>query len=575
MSGLIQILGGLALFMFGIRLLSSGMEKLAGENIQRWLSKVVDGRLRSAAFGTVASAFLQSSGLLMVTMIGLINANLMTVQQSIGIMLGQEIGTTVTAQIVVFDIGAFRLLLVIFGFAFLEYFDNRDWKKYGEIMMGLGLIFVGMTYMKNSLDDLLKIPYFAQLLVTMGQRPMVGILAGLIVTAITQSSTAVTSMAVAMGMNDAITLQGAIGIILGANIGSCVTGLVASLGQSRTARQASIAQILINVFGVLLFMPFIQQYSNLVASTADNLPRQIANAHTIFNVVVSLILMPFVRQIAIVSEWLTPRSRKDEKPKATIYIDENQLSVPSVGLREATRELIRVGYITAEMVADACQALIDLNPELIQRVMAREQEQVDEIDKELTRFINRLINRDLDRAQQARCFQLKNLLVDIERIGDMAEDIAGFAQERIDNNVSFTSAAVEDLQALGRQAHETYVLAIESFAESDAEKALRVCRLESDFDRRYERTRQAHIRRLEAGGCQAQADVIFTETLRMLERISDHADNLAVSVSRSLSERRPVRGIAPAGAVGTGETRFSGFSGAAPLFLTGLHDFGF
>ena len=200
MSGLIQILGGLALFMFGIRLLSSGMEKLAGENIQRWLSKVVDGRLRSAAFGTVASAFLQSSGLLMVTMIGLINANLMTVQQSIGIMLGQEIGTTVTAQIVVFDIGAFRLLLVIFGFAFLEYFDNRDWKKYGEIMMGLGLIFVGMTYMKNSLDDLLKIPYFAQLLVTMGQRPMVGILAGLIVTAITQSSTAVTSMAVAMGM---------------------------------------------------------------------------------------------------------------------------------------------------------------------------------------------------------------------------------------------------------------------------------------------------------------------------------------------------------------------------------------
>ncbi len=543
MSGLIQILGGLALFMFGIRLLSSGMEKLAGENIQRWLSKVVDGRLRSAAFGTVASAFLQSSGLLMVTMIGLINANLMTVQQSIGIMLGQEIGTTVTAQIVVFDIGAFRLLLVIFGFAFLEYFDNRDWKKYGEIMMGLGLIFVGMTYMKNSLDDLLKIPYFAQLLVTMGQRPMVGILAGLIVTAITQSSTAVTSMAVAMGMNDAITLQGAIGIILGANIGSCVTGLVASLGQSRTARQASIAQILINVFGVLLFMPFIQQYSNLVASTADNLPRQIANAHTIFNVVVSLILMPFVRQIAIVSEWLTPRSRKDEKPKATIYIDENQLSVPSVGLREATRELIRVGYITAEMVADACQALIDLNPELIQRVMAREQEQVDEIDKELTRFINRLINRDLDRAQQARCFQLKNLLVDIERIGDMAEDIAGFAQERIDNNVSFTSAAVEDLQALGRQAHETYVLAIESFAESDAEKALRVCRLESDFDRRYERTRQAHIRRLEAGGCQAQADVIFTETLRMLERISDHADNLAVSVSRSLSERRPVRGI--------------------------------
>ena len=538
MIGLLQIIGGLALFMFGIRLLSTGMEKLAGDKIQRWLGKVTEGRLRSAGFGAVATAFLQSSGLLMVTMIGLINANLMTVQQSIGIMLGQEIGTTITAQIVVFDIGAFRLLLVIVGFAFLEYFESRDWKKYGEIMMGMGLIFVGMSYMSNSLDHLMEIPAFARLLVTMGQRPLIGILAGLVVTAVTQSSTAVTSMAVAMGMNAAITLEGAVGIILGANIGSCVTGFVASLGQSRTARQASIAQILINVFGVFLFMPFIDQYSSLVAATSDSLPRQIANAHTIFNLLVSAALVPFVRQIAAVSAWLTPKTHAAEQPKATAFIDENQFSVPSVALSEAARELIRVGQITAEMVADGCQALVDLDTERIRRVVSREQEQVDPIDKELTRFINLLMNRDLTRAQQQRCFQIKNLLIDIERIGDMAEDIAGFAQERIDNHVVFTPPAIEDLQVLGRQAHETYLLAIACFAEDDAEKALRVCRLESEFDRIYGRTRLAHIRRLEAGGCQPQADVIFTETLRILERISDHADNLAVSVSRSLAEQQ-------------------------------------
>ena len=532
-----QIVGGLALFMFGIRLLSTGMEKLAGDKIQRWLGKVTEGRLRSAGFGAVATAFLQSSGLLMVTMIGLINANLMTVQQSIGIMLGQEIGTTITAQIVVFDIGAFRLLLVIVGFAFLEYFESRDWKKYGEIMMGLGLIFVGMSYMSKSLDHLMEIPAFSRMLVTMGQRPMIGVLAGLAVTAATQSSTAVTSMAVAMGINKAITLHGAVGIILGANIGSCITGFVASLGQSRTARQASIAQILINVFGVLLFMPFIDQYSRLVAATSNSLPRQIANAHTIFNLVVSAALVPFVRQIAVVSAWLTPKTRVAERPKATAFIDENQFSVPSVALSEAARELIRVGQITAEMVADGCQALIDLDGERIRHVVTREQEQVDPIDKELTRFINQLMNRDLTRAQQQRCFQIKNLLIDIERIGDMAEDIAGFAQERIDNRVVFTPPAIEDLQSLWRHAHETYLLAIACFAENDTEKALRVCRLESEFDRLYGRTRLAHIRRLEAGGCQPQADVIFTETLRILERISDHADNLAVSVARSLAEQ--------------------------------------
>ncbi len=533
MIGILQILGGLALFMYGIRLLSTGMEKLAGDKIQKWLGRVTESRLRSAGFGAIATAFLQSSGLLMVTMIGLINANLMTVQQSIGIMLGQEIGTTITAQIVVFDIGASRLLLVILGLIFLEYFEQHDWKKYGEILMGLGLIFVGMSYMSSALDHLVQIPMFSNLLVAMGQHPFVGIIAGLIVTAITQSSTAVTSMAVAMGMNQAITLEGAIGIILGANIGSCITGLIASLGQARTARQASIAQILINVFGVLLFLPFIDQYTSLVAFTSHDLPRQIANAHTIFNVVVSAILVPFVKQIAQVSAWLTPVSQQPEKIKATAFIDEMQYSVPSVALSEAARELVRVGNITAQMVRESCVALINLDANSIQSVLTHETELVDPVNKELTNFINMLMNKDLTIAQQQRCFQIKNLLIDIERVGDMAEDIAEYALERIENKAVFTAPAIEDLEHLWNHAHRTYLLAIEAFSESHKEKARQVSTLESEFDKLYWRTRQSHIRRVEKGECQAEADVIFTETLRLLERISDHADNLAVSVARS------------------------------------------
>ncbi len=533
MIGILQILGGLALFMFGIRLLSAGMEKLAGEKIQKWLEKVTESRLRSAGFGALATAFLQSSGLLMVTMIGLINANIMTVEQSIGIMLGQEIGTTLTAQIVVFDIGAFRLLFVIVGFIFIEYFEHRDWKKYGEIMMGLGLIFVGMSYMSSSLDHLMEIPSFANLLVTMGQRPFIGIIAGLIVTAITQSSTAVTSMAVAMGMNNAITLEGAIGIILGANIGSCVTGLVASLGQARTARQASIAQILINVFGVMLFMPFIEQYTSLVAHTSHELPRQIANAHTIFNVVCSALLVPFVKQLAQLSAWLTPASRVPEKIKVTAFIDEMQYSVPSVALSEAARELARVGEITAQMVYDSCVALVSLERNKIQNVLAKEENQVDPISKELAYFINMLMNKDLTLAQQQRCFQIKNLLIDIERVGDMAEDIAEYALERVENQVEFTPPAIEDLEHLWKHAQQTYVMSIQSFAEGDCEKAKQVCTRENEFDGLYGLARRAHIHRLEEGGCQPQADVIFTEILRILERISDRAENLAVSVMRS------------------------------------------
>jgi phosphate:Na+ symporter len=533
MNGVLLILGGLALFMFGIRMLSAGMEKLAGDQIQKWLDRVTSGRLKSAAFGAAATAFIQSSGLLMVTMIGLINANLMTVEQSISVMLGQEIGTTLTAQIVAFDIGYYRLILLIIGFIFLEFFPNRDWKKYGEIILGLGIVFVGMSFMSQALDLLVKISWIANSLVAMGQYPLIGVLAGLLMTAVTQSSTAVTSMAVAMGIAEVITLEGAVGIILGANIGSCITGFIASLPLSRAARQASVAQILINVFGVLLFVPLIPLYADLVKHTSPDLPRQIANAHTIFNVAVSAILFPFVKQIAQLAEWLVPAALEKEKLKLTAYIDEMQFSVPAVALSEAARELLRLGEVTADMLEHSCRALVEKNTSYAQRVLTQEDKLVDPVSKELEHFINTLMREDLSLAQQKRCFQLKNLLIDIERVGDLAEDIAQYAVERVENDVPFSDYGTEDLERLWKHAHHTYLLALQAFREGDHELAKEVCCLEGEFDRLYWRTRQLHIERLEAGFCDPEADVIFTETLRNLERVSDHADNLGVSVARS------------------------------------------
>lgn len=533
MLGVIQILGGLALFLFGINQLSAGMEKLAGEQIQKWLDRVTNSRIKSAAFGATATAMIQSSGLLMVTMIGLINANLMSIEQAIGVMLGQEIGTTLTAQIVAFEIGNYRLILVILGWVFLEFFPHRDWKKYGEIMMGLGLVFVGMSYMAHALDALVEVPWVANALIMMGQFPWLGILAGTIMTALTQSSTAVTSMVVAMGMTEAITLKGAVGIILGANIGSCITGLMAAVRLSPKAQQASLAQILINTFGVILFMPFITQFSNLIESTSALLPRQIANAHTSFNVIVSLLMFPFVKKVAVLARRLVPEVEKKEQHKVTAYIDEMQYAVPAVALSEASRELVRLGEITADMVQLSCQALIEKDTANIQRVLVLEDEVVDPITNELENFINTLMRSDLSVVQQKRCFQMKNLLTDIERVGDMAEDIAQFAQERVDKNIPFTVNAIQDLGQLWQCAHANYCQSLQAFRTGNRDQAKSVCCAESDFDQMYWSMRQMHIDRLESGVCNPQANVIFTETLRLLERISDHADNLGVSVSRN------------------------------------------
>lgn len=533
MLGLLQILGGLALFLFGINLLSSGMEKLTGDQIQKWLDRVMNGRIKSAVFGAVATALIQSSGLLMVTMIGLINANLMTVEQSIGVMLGQEIGTTLTAQIVAFEIGNYRLILVVLGFLFLEFFPKRDLKKIGEILFGLGIIFVGMSYMAHALDELVLIPGVSEALIAMGQHPWVGVLAGALATSITQSSTAVTSMTVAMGMSQVITLPGAVGIILGANVGSCITGLIAAIKLSPSARQASLAQILINIFGVLLFMPFIAQFSQVIQLTSVDLPRQIANAHTIFNLSVSAILFPFVKPLAGLVKRMVPDVEREKKEKLTVYIDEMQYAVPAVALTEAARELVRLGDVAAEMVELSCISLLKKDMAYAQRVLVQEDQLVDPVTKELNQFVNVLMREDLNDLQQKRCMQLHNLLTDIERVGDLAEDIAQLAIERMDHEVPFTEQAEEELECVWRCAHDNFRLSLRALQDGSHELGQQVCRQESEFDRMYWEARQSHINRLLAGSCHPEADVIYTETLRCLERISDHADNLGVSVSRS------------------------------------------
>jgi len=509
------------------------MEKLTGEQIQKWLERMTSTRFRSALFGTIATALIHSSGLLMVMMIGMINANLMTVQQTIGVIIGQEIGTTLTAQIVAFKIGNFNMVFVVLGVIIFEFFQHRDWKKYGEISFGIGIIFLGMTLMSGALKELVEIPWVGDSLVAMGQYPMAAVLAGLVMTATVQSSTAVTSVTVAMGMSQVITLDGAVGIILGANIGSCITGFMASFQLSRAARQASMAQIFINVLGVLIFLPFISPYADLVSHTSSDLARQIANAHTFFNITVSAIMFPFVKQIAWVAEKLVPPEKKPEKEKLTAYIDDMQYSMPAVALTEAARELVRLGNVAAQMLKESCQALLTQNPEAAKHVLEQEDQFVDPVFKTLVDFVDRLIREDLGIPQQKRCFQIKNLLIDIERVADMAEDIAQFAMERIRQNVPFSPQAIEELERLGKHTFCTFSSAVEAFQENDKLLAKKVCEMESEFDRLYWQTRQRHIERLEGGLCNPEANVIFTETLRVLERISDHADNLGVSVMRA------------------------------------------
>ena len=529
----LQVLGGLALFLFGVRTLSGGMEKLAGNQIQAWLDRMTGRPFKGAIFGAAATALIQSSSLLMVTMIGLINANLMTLEQVVGVMMGQEIGTTLTAQIVAFKVGDFCFLFIALGFLLLDFVPGRDWREYGEIILGFGILFLGMNLMSGALRVLADVPLVAEWLASMGKSLPAGVLAGAVATAVVQSSSAITGLVVAMGISRAITLPGAIAVLLGANIGTCVTGLIASLRLSRSARRASIAQIFINVAGVLLFLPFISPFTTLVARTSTILPRQIANAHTIFNVTVSVVLFPFVRHIARLAELLVPKSASEETPKLTAYIDERQYRLPQVALTEALRELNRIGEITAEMIDRGRQALMQDDMDAAQWVLEQEGEFLDPVCVLLEDFVNTLMQGNLSVSQQRRCFQLKNLITDIERVGDLTENLAQAAEKKVAHSVPFSPQAMEELDRLCQHTHRTYVYALRAVQENDQMLARRACRLEDEFDKLYLEARQGHIDRLNEGVCQPEADVLFVESLRNLERISDHADNLGISVMRA------------------------------------------
>jgi len=541
MSSVFQVLGGLALFLFGVRFMSDGMEKIAGHRLQEWLDRMTNRPIKAATFGMFATGLIRSSSMVMVTMIGLINANLMTLEQAIGVMMGQEIGTTLTAQIVAFNIGDYFFILVLIGMIMREFLPSRKWQLGGEVILASGLLFLGMQIMSGALKAIAATELAHNFLAYMGQNYYSGVLAGAIITGIIQSSSATTGLVVAMGMSQIITLPGAVGLILGANIGTCVTGLIASLRLSTASKQASIAQILINIIGVLLFLPFIAPFADLVETTSSNLARQIANAHTIFNVAVSVILFPFIKPLATLTRRLVPIIKDTRKAKLTQYIDESQFRMPDIALAEATKELHRIGEITADMLNLSREAVIQGNTDATDRILELEYEQVNPLCARLESFLSELMTEDLSEQQRRRCMHLIEMTTDVERVSDFAEDLVHLVPNTKKKDEVLSKKEVDELDRFFKDTYQTYTTALAAVRDNSYEAALVVSQMEEKMDRRYTKARKKYAKRVDAGKVTPDSESFYLEVLRNLERIRDHADGLGISVQRSWSRQKTVQ----------------------------------
>ncbi len=520
--------GGIAVFLFGLRILSDSLQRAAGDRMRALLERLTGKAYRGVVVGALTSGILQSSSMTMVLLIGLINAGILTLAQGIGVMLGAEIGTTITAQIVAFKIGIYYMPTIAVGFTLSEVFRGRRMGDVGRIILGFGLLFLGMSLISTGLGGLSESPVVLRLLAACGDNVVLGVLVGAGVTGVIQSSSAMTALIIGLGAAGLITLPAAIALVLGANIGTTVTAQIASIGASISARRLAVAQLLVNVIGVVAFLPFLPWYARVVEATSSSLPRQIANAHSFFNVAVTLALLPLVGGMV----WLLRKvvRGRDEAPRPTAqFLGREFLATPAIAVRQAERELLRMGELTAGMVRSCKRGVVARSTEATAGV-AEVEETVDHLKEAVDAFLDQIDGSSLVGKDERRLDVLRHIAADIERVGDQAVNIAVRTNRILGRGKVLSPHALDEVGDMFDRAVALYEMALRALGREDIELARAALVLEKQLDGLETLYKSHHVERLECKECDPETGILFAEILHNLERIGDHATNIAGDV---------------------------------------------
>ena len=492
---LMQLLGGLALFLFGMDQMSDALKAVAGERMKSVLAKLTTNRYMGAITGAFVTAVIQSSSVTTVLVVGFITAGLMSMAQSIGVIMGANIGTTITAQIVAFKVTKFALLMIAAGFGMLFFSKQEKIKQYGGMLMGLGLVFFGMSVMSDAMSPLRSYQPFLDLMARM-ENPLIGILVAAGFTALVQSSSATTGIVIVMATQGFITLEAGIALAFGANIGTCVTAMLASIGKPREAVRAAVVHVLFNIFGVLLWVGIIPQLAELVTwlspahpelsgtnKLAAEAPRQIANAHTVFNIANTFIFIGFTSQFARLVEWLVPDKPVEEiiitQPK---YLDEELLETPSLALDRVRLELGHIGEHINEMMERIMPAVAFGNAQALKDV-ARIDDKVDILHGHAITYLGDISKGALTGEQTQTLVGLMAAANDMENIGDIIEtDLVHLGNERLEQGITISQETRDVLTKLHKVVSEATTMAITAIRDNDLEAAQHVIGIKSDIN---------------------------------------------------------------------------------------------
>ena len=539
----ITLIGGLAFFLYGMHVMSSGLERMAGGKLEHALKRMTSNPLKSLALGAGITVAVQSSSAVTVMLVGLVNSGLMNIAQTPGVIMGSNIGTTLTAWLLslvgletdnvwlkLLKPENFSLILAMVGAVLIMMSKKPRRRDIGSILVGFAVLMYGMKFMSSAVSPLADMPEFASLL-TAFRNPLLGVLVGALFTGIIQSSAASVGILQALALTGNISYGMAIPIIMGQNIGTCVTALISSIGVKRNAKKVAAIHVSFNLIGTVFFLALFYGLDALVHFSFTDMPIgafEIAVVHSIFNVATTILLLPFSKQLVRIAN-LVIRDKKGEEELPAKRLDERLLATPSVAVGESNAMTVDM-MKTAHRTLLQALALIEHYDEKTAEEILEQENHLDACEDELGTYLVRLASNKLSAEDSMLVSKMLHTIGDFERLGDHAVNLLGSVRELQEKKLSFSPAAQEDLALLSSALTEILSLTAEAYEKNDAEIASRVEPLEQTIDGLVERIKDKHVTRLQNGECTIQLGFILADLLNNFERVSDHCSNIAVSV---------------------------------------------
>ncbi|HOA79786.1 MAG TPA: Na/Pi cotransporter family protein [Defluviitaleaceae bacterium] len=532
------LVGGLGLFIYGMQIMADGLQKSAGNKMKKLLEVLTNNKFMGVLVGAVVTAIIQSSSATTVMVVGFVNAGLMNLAQAVGVIMGANIGTTVTGWLVssaewakFLNPSELAPLAIAIGVGMILFAKKKSVKQVGEIIAGFGILFIGLDMMGGAVKPFRESPVFKNAFLTLGKNPILGILAGFAVTAIIQSSSASVGILQSLARYSLVPWNAAVYIIMGQNIGTCVTALFSSIGASKNAKRTAYIHLLFNVIGTIVFAVIGIVYFKYINHTfGESLitMTQISVVHTIFNIGNTILLFPFTGMLVYLASKLV-RGEDEEDESALRHLDDRILETPSFAVENAIKEVVRLSKMAGENAKLAMEALLEKNEEKAEQVYKKEKS-INALEKAITPYLVKILNSSINEKQNKIITSLFHITNDIERVGDHAENIAELAQFAIDGKVEFSEMAIDELITLSEKSLGCYELASRAIEEDNVEFARKVEPQEEMVDKLEEEFRKTHIERLSQNKCSANSGVVFLDIISNLERISDHASNIAYAV---------------------------------------------